>query len=115
MAITEFQLRQLNGLLAAGQEHGFYCWRSWQRLRKEVLRMDHYECQVCRRAGRHSKAVIVHHVKHLRDRPDLAMSVWDGEQRQLESVCKACHEALHPERLTRFEPSVVPLTPERWD
>lgn len=76
--------------------------------------MDHYECQHCKAAGRYRRAEIVHHVKHLRDRPDLALSIWDGDERQLVSVCKPCHEAEHPESLRKWE-TVQPVTTERWD
>jgi 5-methylcytosine-specific restriction endonuclease McrA len=64
--------------------------------------MDNHECQICKRKGRYRRADIVHHVKHLKDRPDLALSIWDGEERQLVSVCRQCHEDLHPERTVRY-------------
>ena len=114
--INAAQSAQLNELIAAGQEHAFYLWGAWRSLRERVLRMDRWECQICRARGRYSRGEIVHHVKHLRDRPDLALSVWDPEtgERQLVTVCKACHEAEHPEALRRL-PCATPLTAERWD
>lgn len=59
----------------------------------------------------------MHHVKHLKDRPDLALSIWDSEtgERQLETLCKFCHEEEHPESLRQFKPMATPLTLERWD
>lgn len=115
VAISGEQLAKLQQALDAGQEHDFYLWPAWRSLRAEVLRLDNYECQECRRRGRYRRAAIVHHVKHLRDRPDLALSIYDGQERQLESVCKRCHEALHPEGQRQYAPSAPPLTQERWD
>ena len=84
--------------------------------RAEVLALDKSECQRCRELKhRYKHAVLVHHVKHLRDRPDLALSIWDGDERQLVSVCKQCHEELHPESFTQFLPKEPPITAERWD
>lgn len=79
--------------------------------------MDHYECQICKARGRYSSGSIVHHVKHLRERPDLALSVYDPDtgERQLVTVCKACHEEEHPESLRRCAPAAEPITMERWD
>lgn len=115
MGIPDMRLAELRGLLEAGREHEFYSWPEWRRLRSDVLTLDNRECQECKRRGRYAKAVIVHHVQHLRDRPDLALSIYDGDQRQLESVCKRCHEALHPESQRRNAPVAPPLTAERWD
>lgn len=115
MGITDKRLAELRGLLDAGKEHGFYDWTEWRRLRREVLKLDNYECQRCKRRGRYSRAVIVHHVQHLKDKPELALSIYDGERRQLEAVCKACHEELHPENQRQYAPGAPPLTAERWD
>lgn len=116
MAIDAYRLDKLVGMIAAGTEHDFYYWPQWRRLREDVLKLDHYECQRCKQLKhRYSKAVLVHHVKHLRDRPDLALSIWDGKERQLVSVCKSCHEELHPESQRGFLPSKPPIAAERWD
>ena len=117
--ISAYRLAQLTRLIAEGREHEFYLWPEWRGepngLRAQVLRMDRHECQACKRKGRYRKAVIVHHVKHLKARPDLALSIFDGEDRQLESVCKSCHEAYHPESQRRNPDPAPPLTEERWD
>lgn len=72
---------------------------------------------MCKARGRYRRGSIVHHVKHLRDRPDLALSIWDPEtgERQLLTVCKWCHEAEHPEALTPQRPKKEPVTQERWE
>lgn len=116
--ISTARLEQLRELIAKGEEYKFYSWGEWRTLRREVLRLDRYECQRCKKMRRrYSKAKIVHHIKHLKDRPDLALSVWDEDtgERQLESVCKRCHEELHPEGQRQYTPAAPPLTVERWD
>lgn len=120
IGITPTRLAQLQTLISAGREDLFYWWPEWsgaQGLRGDVLRLDMNECQLCKARGRYSKATIVHHVKHLRDRPDLALSLFDPDtgERQLISVCKTCHEREHPESLRQQAPKKPPLTPERWD
>ena len=115
--ISDGRLYQLRKLIASGQEAQFYSWTEWLALRPDVLRLDQGECQRCKQRGRHRTAKIVHHVKHLRDRPDLALSIWDPEtgERQLVSVCKRCHEELHPESQRPFRRTHAPVTEERWD
>ena len=113
--MTQKFLEWLVALIATGDIHPFYVTPEWRALSADVLRLDRHECQPCKRRGRYCKAVIVHHVKHLKHRPDLALSIFDGEQRQLESVCKSCHEAYHPESQRRNPDPPPPLTEERWD
>lgn len=118
--ISNSRLEQLQHLIQTGNEAQFYWWPEWSGangLRWDVLRMDHYECQLCKARGRYSKGRIVHHVKHLRDRPDLALSLYDPEtrERQLITVCKTCHELEHPESLRQNASKTPDLTPERWD
>lgn len=108
-------LAKLTELVETGGSDKFYSWGVWLRRRDEVLRLDRWECQLCKAKGRYSKASIVHHVKHLKDRPDLALSIWDGQERQLLSVCKPCHEGEHLESQRQYKPKAPPLTEERWD
>lgn len=112
------KLKQLINLINAGNEHEFYTWTEWIKMRQDVLKLDHYECQRCRKIKhKYRKAKIVHHVKHLKDCPNLALSIWDEEsgERQLISVCKQCHEELHPESQRQFKNIREPITKERWD
>ena len=117
MDISQAQLRRLVRLLKAGRENVWYNSEPWRSTRAAVLKADRYECQRCKERGRYSRAVLVHHVKHLRDRPDLALSIIDPAtgERQLVSVCKRCHEELHPESQRKFFPKEPPVTAERWD
>ena len=116
--MNQFDLEDLRKMIDAGDEHIFYCMHPWRTLRAYVLKLDRYECQRCKENGRYKRAVVVHHVKHLKDRPDLALSVFDPEtgDRQLISLCKQCHELEHPERLKENERCARdPVTVERWD
>ena len=116
--ISDSRLAQLRELIEQGREQAFYWWPEWRTVRTEVLRLDHGECRECReKRHRHSHAVIVHHIKHLRDRPDLALSIWDPDtgERQLEAICKTCHEAEHSESLRQYAPTAPPISAERWD
>ena len=83
----------------------FYESKEWRRLRKIVLKMDKYECQECKTVGRYTKATTVHHVNHLRDKPDMALNIFDElGNRNLISVCKSCHETVcHPERMREIK------------
>lgn len=117
-AISAMRLRQLSALLAAGKEASFYDWPEWDERRAQVMALDHSECVLCReRWHRYRRAELVHHVKHLRDRPDLALSIVDPDtgKRQLVSLCKTCHEDEHPEWRRRSAAFSPPLTAERWD
>ena len=116
--ITPSKLARLRALIDADQEYKFYSWKSWKRLSAKVRAIDRQECLLCKSRGKYSPAEIVHHVKHLRDRPDLALSVYDPDtkERQLISLCRACHELEHPERLRPTASAAAkPLTEERWD
>ena len=91
----------------------FYDSTVWRRKRAEVMELDHHECVMCKSHGRYTPAKTVHHVKHLKDRPDLALEIWDGTERQLISLCLACHDLVHPEKRRREGPK-VPITEEFW-
>ena len=114
--LTPVKLAHLVALLASGKENTWYNSGDWQAVRDAVKRIDH-ECIICKAAGKHSATRYVHHVKHLRDRPDLALSIYDPDtgERQLICVCKQCHELLHPESQRQYRPSKTPVTAERWD
>ena len=116
--ISPLRLKQLVALIYSENEAKFYDWPEWKHARCDVLTLDRNECQRCRDVKRrYRKAVLVHHVKHLKDRPDLALSVFDlatGE-RQLVSLCRGCHEEVHPERQWRKVTKRDYVTEERWD
>lgn len=113
--MTDARTTKLIFLISSGREHEFYLWGAWKAIRQQVLSLDHYECQTCKAKGKYARATIVHHVKHLKDRPDLALSIWDGTERQLVSLCKSCHEAEHPESQRQYKNMRAQITRERWD
>lgn len=93
----------IKSLVDTGQELQFYTSALWKRKRVEVLTLDKHECQLCKQRGKYTRAEIVHHVKHLRNRPDLALCVRDPEtgERQLVSLCRACHISIHTPQVGR--------------
>ena len=103
--------------MAAWETDPFYWSSPWRNIRSEILNLDKNECQICKKKGGYSRAVIVHHVKHRKDFPELELEKYyidenGKEQRNLISVCQSCHETVcHPERLTKFK---TPTVPERW-
>jgi 5-methylcytosine-specific restriction protein A len=105
--VTEQEIRNL---IATGRIVLFYKRGGWKRKRRQILRRDHYECQKCKREGRYSRAQCVHHIEHIEDSPDLALADYN-----LESLCNACHNEEHPEKLKRVEVDRKEhITPERW-
>lgn len=86
----------------------FYHSAIWLAKRSEILKRDNNECQKCKRKGRYSKAACVHHIKHLKDREDLAL-VDDN----LTSLCNTCHQYEHPEKFFNKVIKKI-ITNERW-
>lgn len=74
-----------------------YSRKRWRAVRQLVLNRDHYTCQVCKRKGKLAVyGNIVHHIVELREDESLAYEVDN-----LETVCTACHNTLHPERSSK--------------
>lgn len=95
----------------------FYKGKDWLSLREEVLEENHYECARCKAKGIVKKAVTVHHVNHVHDRPDLALSKTyidiDGKEKiNLEPLCARCHNEEHGRY--GFQPLHAPITQEKW-
>ena len=53
--------------------HRFYTWGKWKALREQVLKLDKYECQLCKKRGKYTKATTVHHVNYVKKHPDKAL------------------------------------------
>lgn len=96
--------------------HRFYVWGPWKKVRREVLQMDHGECQRCKAKKIYTKATTVHHVNYVKKHPDMALEIWyewhGVRKRNLVSLCHNCHEAVHGYRKPEKKET---LTEERWD
>lgn len=81
------------------ESNPFYHTKAWKRARAEALRRDRGMCCDCMdriRAGygiKPRRAVVVHHIQPIEDRPDLALTLSN-----LRSLCEACHNRRHPEK-----------------
>lgn len=88
-------------LIAEDKIYQFYKSDEWIRLRDEVLRDAHYECQECLKNGIYKRAEMVHHVNEVRKRPDLALTrefvdqITGEKLINLIALCNPCHEREH--------------------
>lgn len=106
----------VKALVDEGRENIFYNSYAWHKVRAEVLKLDNYECQMCKKEGRYTRGEIIHHIHHLKDCPELALSIFDDDgNRNLITVCKYHHDLEHPEHHKQFIARKKPLTNERWD
>lgn len=119
--MTDLQRQFVEHCIETDDIHSFYTWDVWERLRLRVLAIDHRECQRCKYVyHRQRAATVVHHRQHLRQHPELALSIWytdaqGKKHRNLESLCASCHDEVHPEKgLTRASRPHL-TTEERWD
>ena len=71
----------------------FYYSKKWQTVRQAILKRDGYKCQRCKGFGIDKPAQQVHHIEHLEDN---VLRAFDPTN--LMSVCRSCHNALHPEK-----------------
>lgn len=72
----------------------FYDSPEWRKKRRAVLKAAHYECANCLyKYGRYGRATTVHHIKHLDQYPELALT-----DSNLMPLCSACHNEMHPEK-----------------
>jgi len=72
-----------------------YTSAKWKRKREAILKRDAYRCVECKKYGRITQAVLVHHIKPFEEYPELAL-----DSNNLESLCSACHNMKHPEKGT---------------
>ena len=93
-----------------------YKSKEWIELKEEVLIEQNRECQRCKRQGIIDTATTVHHVFHVRQYPQYALSKYvsiNGKRiRNLEAISKSCHNLEHPEK--QFKNKKQPLNIERW-
>jgi len=82
----------------------FYKSAAWKTFRKVVLSHKKSYCERCWERGFYRKGKILHHKKHIREHPELALT-----EENTELLCEECHFEEHPEefKLSQY--------PERWD
>ena len=88
----------------------FYKRKEWIKLKKQILKENHYECAICKKQGKITRYDIdkngnkrllstVHHVQYVRTHPELALSrtyIYNGKVYvNLIPICKACHNKIH--------------------
>lgn len=114
--MTENQIEFVKKCINDNDAHKFYCRKEWKKIRDKVLKLDHYECQKCKKKGKYSKAILVHHINHLKENPELALEIYDTKgKRNLISLCQSCHEKEHPEERHKWHKSKEGYTnDERW-
>ena len=97
----------INKLIQHHNIKAFYNSSLWENKRAEALGRDNNECQKCKSRGLYGEANCVHHKKHLRKHPELALDLDN-----LISLCNSCHDEEHPEKLKHQ--SKPQLNEERW-
>lgn len=90
----------------------FYKTYAWVSFRARVMKKKKYRCELCWNGGidgkgvrKYKRAVVLHHKKHLKDCPDLALT-----ESNMEALCEDCHKLRHPEVYERGGDHK-----ERWD
>lgn len=72
------------------EARAFYKSAAWQKARQVALIRDNYLCQSCLKDKKIVKADVVHHIKELKDYPELGLVLSN-----LISWCHACHNRHH--------------------
>ena len=80
----------INNLTKANRIVLFYKNKRWKHLRREVLSDQHGECQMCKDKGLFEPATMVHHIKYVKDHPELALT-----KSNLMALCDECHYLEH--------------------
>ncbi|WP_243176071.1 HNH endonuclease [Clostridium cadaveris] len=67
--------RWIISLIQKNNIKAFYNCALWLKKRADALERDNYECQKCKARGGFSPANCVHHKKHLKKYPELALDL----------------------------------------
>lgn len=94
----------INKLIQSDNIKAFYNCALWKKLRLEILREQNHECQMCKANGIYEGAVTVHHIKHVKDNPELALT-----KENLMALCKECHYQIHHTIIWKKQ-----LNEEKW-
>ena len=82
----------------------FYMNIIWRIPRAEVLSDQNNECQMCKSRGLVEEATMVHHIKHLKYHPELAI-----DKDNLIALCSECHWLIHHHLIPKKQ-----LNEEKW-
>ena len=85
-----FSLEQIKKMILDGDMSPFYKDRAWRSLALKIIKDNHNECYMCKQQGRYTPAKLVHHIKPLRQAPQLAY-----DRDNLMPLCHDCHERIH--------------------
>lgn len=92
-------MRSLAEYKTPEQKKAFYKSAAWQRVRRNVLYRDNYECQECKRQGRvytdqsephKHKRLDVDHIKEIEFYSELSL-----QESNCEVLCIKCHNRKH--------------------
>lgn len=104
-------LKWLKELIRLDNINKFYKCKEWRALRLKALDRDKNECQQCKERGYFGHAECVHHIKEVKDYPELALELYN-----LKCLCNKCHNITHPEKQLRMnkKAKIVFSNEERW-
>lgn len=85
--------RELIEEIKKGNELAFYNSTVWRKKREEIKKLQNNECQLCKREGKVGACECVHHILHLKEYPEFALS-----NDNLMCLCNKHHNEVHPEK-----------------
>ena len=105
--------------IRSGNVMAFYNSPEWKQMREDILKRDHWECQRCNGSfitenpieeTSLSTATDVHHIKGLKEVPELCLSMTN-----LVSLCHECHDIAEG-RLVKYlnKKKEQQITREMW-
>lgn len=97
-SVSEEYYRWLLQLIREDRLVKFYQSPPWRKLRQKAMKRDNYECQMCKQQGRYHRVENVHHIKEVKDRPDLALDI-----NNLMCLCIDHHNEVHERYMTIAE------------
>ncbi|HBE9669900.1 TPA: HNH endonuclease [Clostridioides difficile] len=110
MSYKHITLDRLKELILIDRLDIFYRSTDWRKLRKKAIERDNYECQVCKKKKKVSKAECVHHIREIKEYPKGALKL-----NNLTSLCNLCHNEIH-EKILKInqEKKKKFFNTERW-
>lgn len=111
-----FNILQIKEMIKKNDLSAFYNDTYWRKLSHEIIKENNNECYICKQNKKYSRAVLVHHVNHLKKRPNLAYcktyTDGTGEHIQLMPLCHDCHEMMHQRGMYKITQKFT--NTERW-